>query len=90
MTMLSLGLGLVPTISADFSATADVACQADQLPAHPGGEAGVNAHHDAGFLTILLQHEVGGLQVENASGEWIDVPPASMRSSSTSARCCRR
>ena len=44
-------------------------------PPTPPGEAGVNAHHDAGFLTLLMQHGVGGLQVENAVGDWIDVPP---------------
>ncbi|MFV0309330.1 MAG: isopenicillin N synthase family dioxygenase [Desertimonas sp.] len=44
-------------------------------PATPAGEAGVNAHHDAGFLTILMQHGVGGLQALNPAGQWIDVPP---------------
>ncbi len=44
-------------------------------PPTPSGQAGVNGHHDAGFLTLLLQHGVGGLQVENERGEWIDVPP---------------
>jgi isopenicillin N synthase-like dioxygenase len=44
-------------------------------PATPPGEAGVNAHHDAGFLTVLVQHGVGGLQAQNPDGEWIDVEP---------------
>lgn len=44
-------------------------------PTTPAGEAGVNAHHDAGFLTILMQHGVGGLQALNPDGEWVDVPP---------------
>ena len=44
-------------------------------PATPPGEAGVNEHHDAGFLTLLLQHRVSGLQALNQRGEWIDVPP---------------
>lgn len=44
-------------------------------PPTPPGEAGVNGHHDAGFLTILLQHGVGGLQAQNPAGDWIDVPP---------------
>jgi isopenicillin N synthase-like dioxygenase len=34
----------------------------------------VNPHHDAGFLTLLLQHDAGGLEVRNPAGEWIDVP----------------
>jgi isopenicillin N synthase-like dioxygenase len=44
-------------------------------PPTPVGEAGVNAHHDAGFLTLLVQHGVGGLQAQNPDGRWIDVPP---------------
>ncbi len=46
----------------------------DYPPTPPDG-AGVNPHHDAGFLTLLLQHDVGGLQVCNPDGEWISVPP---------------
>ncbi len=46
----------------------------DYPPTPPDG-AGVNPHHDAGFLTLLLQHDAGGLQVSNPDGEWIDVPP---------------
>jgi len=44
-------------------------------PRTPPGEAGVNAHNDAGFLTLLLQHRVGGLQALGPDGEWIDVNP---------------
>ena len=36
---------------------------------------GVGAHTDSGFLTLLLQDGVGGLQAFSR-GEWIDVPPA--------------
>jgi isopenicillin N synthase-like dioxygenase len=43
-------------------------------PPTPAGEAGVNAHHDTGFLTLLWQHGVPGLQVQNQDGDWIDVP----------------
>lgn len=45
-------------------------------PPTPPEGAGVNPHHDAGFLTLLLQHDVGGLQVRNPNGEWVDVPPS--------------
>jgi isopenicillin N synthase-like dioxygenase len=37
-------------------------------------EQGVGAHKDSSFVTILLQHERSGLQVEGANG-WIDAPP---------------
>ncbi|MDH3689133.1 MAG: hypothetical protein OEU36_06580 [Gammaproteobacteria bacterium] len=31
-------------------------------------------HSDSGCLTLLAQDDVGGLQVENGQGNWIDVP----------------
>ncbi|KAJ7090785.1 hypothetical protein B0H15DRAFT_778937 [Mycena belliarum] len=37
---------------------------------------GVGPHYDAGFLTFLLQaSDHKGLQVQNLTGDWIDVPP---------------
>ncbi|MBI5132705.1 MAG: isopenicillin N synthase family oxygenase [Rhodopseudomonas palustris] len=46
---------------------------------YPGRDAtesdqGVGAHKDSGFVTILLQDTVAGLQVETDDG-WIDAPP---------------
>ncbi len=38
------------------------------------GNQGVGAHKDSGFVTVLLQDKVGGLQVEGPDG-WIDAPP---------------
>jgi len=38
------------------------------------GDQGVGAHKDSGFVSILLQDEQAGLQVEGANG-WIDAPP---------------
>ncbi len=43
-------------------------------PPTPEGGAGVNAHHDTGFLTVLATGSNPGLQVQNQDGEWIDVP----------------
>jgi len=39
-----------------------------------GADLGVHHHTDAGALTVLLQDEVGGLQVHN-DGYWHDIPP---------------
>lgn len=48
--------------------------KAIRYPPTPSGQCGVNAHHDAGFVTVLVQHRVGGLQALNPAGDWIDVP----------------
>ncbi|KAI8813461.1 hypothetical protein BJ742DRAFT_788388 [Cladochytrium replicatum] len=36
---------------------------------------GVGPHKDGGFLTVLAQDSVGGLQVQNFDGEWVNAPP---------------
>ncbi|WP_417553582.1 isopenicillin N synthase family dioxygenase [Marinomonas fungiae] len=36
---------------------------------------GIGEHTDYGFLTILSQDAVGGLQVKNRAGKWISAPP---------------
>ncbi|MGW0995200.1 isopenicillin N synthase family dioxygenase [Streptomyces sp. NPDC002520] len=40
-----------------------------------GTDQGVGAHKDYGFLTLLLQDTVGGLQVHREDGLFHDVPP---------------
>ncbi|CAO3640027.1 unnamed protein product [Mucor hiemalis] len=36
---------------------------------------GVGPHKDTGFLALLLQDEIGGLQVQTQTGEWIEADP---------------
>ena len=43
-------------------------------PPTPTGAAGVNPHHDAGFLTVLAAGETPGLEVKSPEGKWIAVP----------------
>ncbi len=76
MAAMCVGLGLAPDhLHRVFGERRSSLVKLIHYPPTPPGEAGVNAHHDAGFLTLLWQHGVGGLQALNPDGEWIDVPP---------------
>lgn len=76
MEILAVGLGLAPATFRDrFGERQMSLIKAISYPPTPPGAAGVNAHKDAGFLTLLHQHGVAGLQALNPDGEWIDVPP---------------
>lgn len=49
-------------------------------PMPADGEAhanGLGAHADFSWITLVLQDEVGGLEVLNEGGKWVDVPPKS-------------
>jgi isopenicillin N synthase-like dioxygenase len=54
-------------------------------PQPPDSDAeGVEAHTDTGAFTILLQDDVGGLEVKTRAGRWIAARPIPAVSSSTS------
>lgn len=74
---LCVGLGLKETaLNALFAGAPHWQLKlAAYSPASGGGAAqGVGAHTDSGFLTLVLQDDVGGLQAFTR-GEWTNVPP---------------
>lgn len=74
--LISLGLGLDEEHLARFFGDQPMSLtKLISYPPTPAGGAGVNAHHDTGFLTVLAAGETPGLQVQNPKGQWIDVPP---------------
>ena len=47
----------------------------DQPPELGKDQFGVGPHTDFGMLTVLCQDNVGGLQVQDHNGDWIEAPP---------------
>ena len=76
MAALGVALGLPEdTFSRLFGERPLALAKLARYPTTPAGGAGVNAHKDAGFLTLLMQHGVRGLQALSPDGAWVDVEP---------------
>ena len=88
--VLELGRDLLSLIAQGLGANPDFFAKAyekplgrGQLVYYPAMEGadyqnqrfGAAAHTDFGVLTILIQDDLGGLQVKKADGEWIEAPP---------------
>jgi isopenicillin N synthase-like dioxygenase len=73
------GLSTLRLLRYPIRADLDEIAQADPSVwvTHSGGRYYVNGapHVDSGFLTLLAQDGVSGLQARHLSGEWLDVPP---------------
>ena len=75
LSLLAIGLGLAPDHFVEmFGARSMSLTKLIHYPSTPEGGAGVNAHHDTGFLTLLAPGPTPGLQIRNPDGEWIDAP----------------
>lgn len=75
--VLSTGLGLSHDHLSDvFGGEQMSLLKLIRYPPTPDGGAGVNAHHDTGFVTILAAGDTPGLQVEAPDGKWLDVAPS--------------
>ena len=87
--MVQLGLRLVALVEEGLGCTAGELGRHFQPPTTwlrllhypvrptdaPDDLYGSAPHSDFGFLTLLAQDTVGGLQVMSTEGEWLDVPP---------------
>jgi isopenicillin N synthase-like dioxygenase len=78
MRCLALSLELPQTYFDEGLANATVFARYIHYPAPPASPpaniTGNTAHVDWGLLTILLQDDIGGLEVQNPAREWIPAP----------------
>ncbi|MCU1684354.1 MAG: Iron/ascorbate-dependent oxidoreductase [Amycolatopsis sp.] len=60
-----------------FDAEASTHVKIVQYPGRPdeNSDQGVGVHKDYGYLALLQQDDVGGLQVQASDGSWIDAKP---------------
>lgn len=76
MSLLAIGLGLVPDFfRTHYTQDPTILFRIFNYPrtTAPDVDLGVGAHTDYGFLTLLKQDTVGGLQVRHGES-WLDVP----------------
>ncbi|KAM3324917.1 1-aminocyclopropane-1-carboxylate oxidase 1 [Capsicum chacoense] len=74
--LLSEAIGLEPNHLKDMGCTEGLLALGHYYPACPQSEItpGTSKHADNDFLTVLLQDDIGGLQVRHQN-HWVDVPP---------------
>lgn len=79
MRGFALGLGLAPDFFLRSCARPLSRASFVYYPPQPEGmgreQFGVAPHTDFGVLTVLCQDSVGGLQVRNLAGDWVEAPP---------------
>ncbi|WCJ33609.1 2-oxoglutarate (2OG) and Fe(II)-dependent oxygenase superfamily protein [Euphorbia peplus] len=76
MELLSEGLGLKPQTLKDMSCSEAKVMVGHYYPycPQPDMTVGITSHTDPGVLTVLLQDQVGGLQVKHGH-QWVAVKP---------------
>lgn len=73
--LMCLGLGLDEKfLQREFGDECMSLCKVIKYPPTPAGQFGVNAHHDAGILTVLATDDTPGLEIDFSKDHWIPVP----------------
>ena len=74
--LLSEALGLKPNHLKEMGCTEGLYIQGQYYPPCPEPELtlGISDHSDTGFLNVVLQDQLGGLQVLHEN-QWVDVAP---------------
>lgn len=79
MHLIALSLDLPETFFDEAYRFANPALRIHRYPPHPKEAAfnqlGAGAHTDWGVITILAQDGSGGLEVQNAAGDWLRATP---------------
>ncbi len=79
MQAVAVALGLEPhALDRDFARPTTflrLLAYPTRPPQSPDDLYGSSPHTDYGFITLLIQDDVGGLQVRTTDGAWIDAPP---------------
>ncbi|KAM3382909.1 1-aminocyclopropane-1-carboxylate oxidase [Capsicum galapagoense] len=76
LELLSEGLGLKPNHLKEMGCAEGLGILCNYYPSCPQPELamGTSKHADGDFFTVLLQDDIGGLQVFHKN-QWVDVPP---------------
>jgi isopenicillin N synthase-like dioxygenase len=79
LSQLALSLELPAGFFAPFYEMPSTTLRILRYPPHPqhaqANQLGAGAHTDWGGITLLVQDELGGLEVRNVEGEWIRATP---------------
>ncbi|CAI9118253.1 OLC1v1019790C2 [Oldenlandia corymbosa var. corymbosa] len=77
LRLISEALGLDPTYLQGLDCGEGLVMKGHYYPPCPEPELtfGTADHTDNTFLTIVLQDQIGGLQVLHNNNQWVDVPP---------------